>query len=296
MESPEPLQTSAGSSKRQPANGLDGKGAGASASQPHSATLAAIGISAYIFTDLVYLAFSSAACVLAGCELVEIASSAVRKLPPPLEANEPFLVHTGGSMGNLLMFLFAWAFVARKSALPATGQFFLWLVMTLNGLAAGGQIFISNAIDAGGWAMLTESWPYRILWKLLFTAVGLGIAVFVFSVSREGIEIFLGRDLDQRRRFMPKLSSIPYLAGSFVITSTAALSMNNKTESIIVAAVWTFGLTGWLLIFTAKPHLPRPGTPHRPLPIGRNAPWIVASAILAIAFGITLGPGIWLYS
>jgi hypothetical protein len=168
--------------------------------------------------------------------------------------------------------------------------------MTLNGLVAGGQILISNAFDAGDWAMLTQNWPYRILWKLLFTAIGFGIALFAFTISREGIEIFLGRNADQRRALLPVLAGVPYLAGGLFITATAALSVNNKLQSIAVAAVWTFALTAWLLIFAARPHLPRPRTPHRPLAIGRGLSWIAAAAILAVAFAAALGPGIWLYS
>jgi hypothetical protein len=161
---------------------------------------------------------------------------------------------------------------------------------------AGAQILISNAFDAGDWAMLTHGWPYRILWKLLFTAIGFGIALFVFTISREGIEIFLGRKSEHRRALLPILAGVPYVAGGLFITATAALSVNNKLESIVVAAVWTFGLTAWLLILARIPHLPRPHTPHRPLVIGRSLPWIAAAALLAIAFAAVLGPGIWLYS
>lgn len=260
------------------------------------ATIAAIGIAAYIFTDLVYLGFHSAACVYAGCQLVEIASSAVRKLPPDSAAFEPFLVHAGGALGNLAVFLLGWALTARNSEWPATLKYFLWLSLTLNGLLAGGQILIANAFDAGDWAMLTHNWPYRILWKLLFTAIGFGIALLAFTISKQGIEIFLGRNSDQRRALLPVLAGVPYLAGGVWITATAALSINNKLESVAVAAVWTFGLTAWLLIFARMPHLPRPGTPHRPLVIGRSLPWIAAASILATAFAAVLGPGLWLYS
>lgn len=260
------------------------------------ATIAAIGIAAYTVTDLTYLVFHAAACAYSGCELVEIASSAVRKLPPETPGFEPFLVHAGGAMGNLAVFLLGWAMTARNTNWPTPLRYFLWLTMTLNGLVAGGQILISNAFDAGDWAMLSHNWPYRILWKLLFTAIGFGIALFAFTISREGIEIFLGRKSEHRRALLPILAGVPYLAGGIFITATAALSVNNKLESIVVAAVWTFGLTAWLLIFARIPHLPRPSTPHRPLAFGRSLTWMAGTAILAIVFAAVLGPGIWLYS
>ena len=263
---------------------------------PNVATVAAIGVAAYAVTDLVYLGFQGAACVYEGCELVEIASSAVRKVPPNFPGFEPLLVHTGGALGNLTVFLLGWALTSRNSDWSTPMKYFLWLTMTLNGLVAGGQILISNAFDAGDWAMLTHNWPYRILWKLLFTAIGFGIALFAFTISREGIEIFLGRKLEHRRALLPILGGVPYLAGGLFITATAALSVNNKLESIAVAAIWTFGLTAWLLIFARMPDLPRPRTPHRPLVVGRSPSWIAAAAILAVAFAAVLGPGIWLYS
>lgn len=291
-------QALAGSSKPEQtkANGSHPHEADAAGARADVATVAAIGIAAYTVTDLTYLGFHAAACAYSGCELVEIASSAVRKLPPDTPGFEPFLVHAGGTMGNLAVFLLGWALTARNSEWPTPLKYFLWLTMTLNGLVAGGQILISNAFDAGDWAMLSHNWPYRILWKLLFTAIGFGIAMFAFTISRGGIEIFLGRKSEHRRALLPILAGVPYVAGGIFITATAALSVNNKLESIVVAAVWTFGLTAWLLILARIPHLPRPRTPHRPLHFGRSLPWMAAAAILAIAFAAVLGPGIWLYS
>ena len=122
------------------------------------ATVAAIGIAAYTVTDLTYLGFHAAACAYSGCDLVEIASSAVRKLPPETPGYEPFLVHAGGAMGNLAVFLLGWALTARNSEWPTPLKYFLWLTMTLNGLIAGGQILISQKVYAAA-ADLVDAEP-----------------------------------------------------------------------------------------------------------------------------------------
>ncbi len=88
-------------------------------------------------------------------------------------------VSAGGTLVNLVAGFVCW--FALRFVRQGSGhlRYFLWLLMTINLLSAGGYFMFSGVGNFGDWADVIHGFPPALLWRCGLTVLGVVSYVFV---------------------------------------------------------------------------------------------------------------------
>src|SRR5213079_3147475 len=106
-------------------------------------------------------------------------------------------------------------------------RYFLWLLSTTNLLIPGGYLMVLTFAGIGDWDSFVTGLPSPLIWKLGLTLLGILISVLGLYIGARNLDPFAGRSMtgpETRRQRRVKLTFIPYLVGSSVLTLSAVFN------------------------------------------------------------------------
>jgi hypothetical protein len=170
--------------------------------------------------------------------------------------------------------------------------------MTFNLFDAGGYFLFSGIGNFGDWAMVVAGWQPAWAWRLGLIALGLVtyFMLFVPLCLRE-LRPFLGRDAQIRVRRARRLMLASYFTAGILSCVAGALNPVGPLLILVSAAASSFGGhsgLAWMWTLLQGPRIPSSELQLGEIERGRG--WMVAAAILAVAFIAGLGPGVKFHS
>jgi hypothetical protein len=250
-------------------------------------TIASIGIVVYILGNIIHedLGHGGACLLIGGKPLLVTAVS--------MDCSaENRLVIAGGSLMNVLAA--AVFFVLTRLAKSPHWKYFAWLAMTVNLLSAAGYLAFSGLGGFGDWAMFIQGFSPQWVWRVGLTVVGILAYTFAVRFSLLELRPLIGPDPRQRVVNARRLTTVPYFAGGIVECVAGAFNPQGWFLVAMSAAASTFGGTSGLLWspnWLRGNSIPA-GPDGEPVALTRSWPWIIAAAIIAVAFIAILGPGV----
>jgi hypothetical protein len=202
------------------------------------------------------------------------------------------LIAAGGTLVNFIAGFLSWLGLRRVSHARGRLRYFLWLLMTINLLQAGGYFLFSGIGNFGDWADVIHGLAPAWLWRTGLIVLGAAsYALFVWLALLE-LRSFLG-EADWRRGGAKDLTIVPYITGGILYT---VAGMFNPVGWILVgvsAAAASFGGTSgmaWMTQYLGSKLVPR--IPSQPVVLERSRGWMVAAFIAAIVFVGVIGRGV----
>jgi hypothetical protein len=203
-------------------------------------------------------------------------------------------VAAGGTIANLI-FGFVFWILSRAVTSSTHWRYFFWLAMTINLLQGGGYFLYSGIGNIGDWATVITGWQPLWLWRVLLTAAGLvTYAFFIWFALRE-LQPLLPPTGAERVAVSRDLMLWPYLAGGIQSCIAGALNPVGMILVAISAAAASFGGTSglaWMCQLYHGKGFPADQDCSGFSLIIRSNEWIIAAAVIAIAFIAMLGPGL----
>jgi hypothetical protein len=201
-------------------------------------------------------------------------------------------IAAGGTLVNFIAGFLCW--IALRALNPARehSRYFLWLLMTINLLQAGGYFLFSGLANFGDWAEVIHDLEPAWLWRTGLTVLGVVSYVLLVWLALLELRCFLGEQ-DYRRGGIKDLTLIPYLTGGALYTLAG---MFNPVGMILVglsAAAASFGGTSgmaWMTQYLGSKFVPK--ITGQSLTLARSWGWIIAAFITAAIFVGALGRGV----
>jgi len=199
------------------------------------------------------------------------------------------LVAAGGTLVNLATGLICWLALRGAKNSSVQTRYFLLTSFAFNAFTGTGYFFFSGVTNFGDWqVVIAPMHPYWI-WRTVLVVVG--IAAYYGAVLAVGSALvrYVGVSLDDTSRYR-RLTFIPYF-------SAALLLGGGLLNPIGIQLVWESALPGaagadcgllWMRYYISKRTVPEWGSPV----ISRSYPWIIAAAVVSLAFVFVLGRGI----
>lgn len=201
------------------------------------------------------------------------------------------IVAAGGTIANFIagVLCFVAARMVRKAARL---RYFLWLLMTINLLEAGGYFLFSGLVNIGDWARVIQGLQPSWAWHLGLTVIG-AISYWVFvCVALLELRPFLGPEGELRLRRARRLTHIPYFTDGILSCIAGFFNPVGMLLVAISAAAASFGGASGLAWMGLLLRGPRVRSTEFQMPeITRSWGWILAAGVLAILFIAVLGPG-----
>jgi hypothetical protein len=250
-------------------------------------TIVAISIVAFAFANILHEGGGhGGACVLTGGHAQVLSS-----VHFDCDRSTRFIA-AAGTLVNLIAGFLCW--IALRAVAPAHpyARYFLWLLMTINFLQAGGYFLFSGLSNFGDWADVVQGLEPAWLWRTALTLVGAVSYVLLVWLALLELRRFLGAQ-DYRRGAAKDLTILPYVTGGILYTIAGML---NPVSMILVglsAAAASFGGTSgmaWMTQYLGMKLVPQ--IAGQRLELARNWAWIIAAAITAAIFIGVLGRGI----
>lgn len=254
-------------------------------------TVVAIAIVATVCADLIHEGLGhGGACLLTGGH--PLAASTVHF---DCEAGG-ILVAAAGTIANLVAGAAFWLLshtVRRATSL----RYFLWLSMTINLFGAGGYFLFSGITNFGDWADVILGQQPLWLWRAGLTALGVVSYLFFMWVALREMRPFLGREYAGRVQRARRLTLIPYLTDGILSCLAGLFNPVGMILIAVSAAASSFGGASGLAWMHQWLHGTRiPTTEFQMPPLTRSRIWMVAAAVVAVAFVVVLGPGVKFHS
>ena len=251
------------------------------------ATIIAISIVAFAISNLLHEgAGHGGACVLAGGH-----PRVLSTVHFECDRDNRFIA-AGGTLINLVAGIFSWIALRTVSRERQQLRYFLWLLMTINLLGAGGYFLFSGLGNIGDWADVIQGLSPAWLWRTGLTLAGVVSYILVVWLSLLELRNFLG-ERDWRRGGAKDLTIVPYITGGVLYT---VAGMFNPVGMILVgisAAASSFGGSSgmaWMTQCLGGKLVPRVAS--QPLTLQRNWGWIIVALITATIFVAVLGRGV----
>ena len=202
------------------------------------------------------------------------------------------LIEAGGTLVNFIAGLLGW--IALRAVNPGRQhwRYFLWLLMTINLLQAGGYFLFSGLGNIGDWAYVIHDLAPAWLWRAGLTVLGVVSYVLLVWLALLELRPFLG-ERDWKRGGAKDLTIVPSVTGGILYT---VAGMFNPVGMILVgisAAASSFGGTSglaWMTQCLGSKFVPK--VTSQPLTLQRSRGWIIAAFITAAIFVEALGHGI----
>jgi len=251
-------------------------------------TVAAVAVVAYAADDMIHEVLGHGlACALTGVRPLALSSVALQT------GTESRLVAAAGSIMNVVAGLLSlWLF--HRSRTFGAMRYFLWLSASTNLLNGTGYLFFSGLLGIGDWSVVIAGLTPRALWRVLLALAGAALYVGVVRLSaRTMASLVRAGDVD--RRDVSRLVFPAYVAGGLLLVAASAL--NRIDPSLILTSGLSSGF-GAMAGLAMVPRLVEAGTGGAEAggaaarPLGFNAVWAVAAALIALVFIAILGPGV----
>ena len=250
-------------------------------------TIIAISIVAYAVANLLHEgAGHGGACVLTGGHARELSSAAFDC------DRDTRLIAAAGTLVNFAAGFLCWlALRAMKSARPHW-RYFLWLLMTINLLQAGGYFLLSGVGNIGDWAYVIHDFAPAWLWRTARTVFGAVSYLLLVWLALRELRPFLGEN-DRRRGGAKYLTILPYIVGGLLYTVARLFNPGSMLLVGISAAAASFGGTSGMAWMTqCLGTIFAPKTAIQPFTLERSRGWILAACITAAIFIGVLGRGL----
>jgi hypothetical protein len=246
-------------------------------------TLAAIGIVAFVTTDMIHEAIGHGSVFLliggkTGLLTTGYFSSEVAGR----------WLSAGWPLANTIAGSILWFVLHRARGLSVRVKYFLWLCMAYNLFFGFGYLMYSGLANFGDWAAVIaglEPW-----WAWRGALVVLGIAAYRISmkiVADEGGD-FLSTAPGEK--FDWRIVLVPYFAAGIAACAAAYFNPLGPVFILTTGAAASFGAgIGFVLIRGVFANAPGNAGPAR---VTRSWAWIVAGAIVLVVFVAVVGPGI----
>ena len=251
----------------------------------HAPTIAAIALIVYALASLLHEgAGHGLACSLTGHKPLVLSTV-------HFECDrDTVFIAAAGTLINLIAGAFCWAILRLGDRLAPHLRYFVWLLMTVNLLDAGGYFLYSGFGNIGDWAFIIQNLHPGWLWRVLLVVFGAAsYYLFVLVSLRELRPFIAGPQWDMARG--KKLTLLPYVAGGVLSCIAGAFNPVGMVLVAISAAAASFGGTSglcWMLRLLRG----RPAPGGAALPVQRSYVWIIAGVLIAAAFIGLVGPGI----
>lgn len=266
---------------------------GKAVGKPDWLTVSAIAVVVHALSATIHEALGHAGtCVVVGCTprlLTTMQFQGDEQSLPKLAVDA---ISAGGSVANLAGAAVAMLLLRRHRGPARTGWFFLWLFATVNLLAAAGYPLYSGFANIGDWANIVRSLKPAWLWHVVLAGIG---ALSYWFATRWAMDR-LGRRLwgtGSRVSSAYSYTLVSYVAmGAFAIVA-GVFEPGGAFLVLISAAAASLGGTSalaWGPQLLQDPHLGEP--PEEPLQVARDRRWIIAAAVVSLAFVGVLGPGL----
>jgi hypothetical protein len=258
--------------------------------RPDRPTVVAIAVLAYGLANIAHEGIGhGGACLLAGSKPLVLSSIHFECDEAALTEGGRRLVAAGGTLLNLL--LGGLALLALKAwRRGAHGQWFFWLLATLNLFQAAGYFLFSGIGNIGDWAAVISGLHPELAWRAGLTLAG-GLAYVGIARAAAGWLAPMiggeGRIARARRLAVPS-----YLAGGLLYCASSLFNPLGPALLFISAAAASFGGASGLLWFQEWLRGDRIPSSPESIALGRRRGWLVAGALTALVFIGLLGPGI----
>ncbi len=200
------------------------------------------------------------------------------------------LVAAGGTLVNLAAGLICWLALRASKNSSAQTRYFLLTGLAFNAFTGTGYFFFSGVSNFGDWQVVIA--PMRPYWMWRAALVVVGIAAYYCAILLVGTALvrYVGVALDDLTRYR-KLTFIPYFSAALLLGAGGLLN------PIGIQLVWESALPGaagadcgllWMRYYVPKRTVPEWGSPA----ISRSYAWIIAAAVVSLAFIFVLGRGI----
>jgi hypothetical protein len=267
--------------------------AGKTVAKPDWLTVAAIAVVAHALSVSIHEALGhGGTCVAVGCVPRLLTTTQFQGNEDSLPKLAVDAISAGGSVANLVAAAIAILLLRRHSGPARTGWFFLWLFATVNLLAATGYPLYSGLANIGDWANIVRGLKPAWLWRLVLAAIG----AFSYWFATRWAMGRLGRRLWGAGSRVPaayRYTLVSYTAMAALAIVGGMFEPGGAFLVLISAAAASLGgasALAWGPQLLQDPHLGE--SPEEPLQVPRDARWIIAAALVALAFVAVLGPGL----
>lgn len=242
-----------------------------------AATLAALGVLAYLLADGLHEALGhGGACLLQGGHVRLLTSAYFRGTPGSAWTD------AGGPLANLSAALLCVVLLRQRVHSSAT-RHFLRLVLAFNLFWASGQMVYSAISGKDDWAFVLAGLEPQALWRSALGAAGVLLYGWGVSALTRG----LAADGAAGPARAPRLL-IPYLAAGFAACAAALFFRPDRHGALHEVILETFGANlGLLLALRSKVPAAAPFAP-----IARRPGWLLAAGLAFLVFVATLGRGL----
>jgi hypothetical protein len=260
---------------------------------PDWLTVASIAIVTHVLSVCIHEALGhGGACLAVGCSPRLLTTMQFQGDEQSLSTLAVDVISAGGTVANLAAAATA-VLLLRKRRRPArAGWFFLWLFATVNLLAAAGYPLYSGLANIGDWANVVRGLKPGWLWRLVLIVAG---ALSYWLGTRWAMDR-LGRRLWDGGSRVPaayRYTLVSYIAISAFAIAGGMLEPGGAFLVLISAAAASLGGASALAWGPQLLQDTRLGTPpEQPLQVPRDARWILAAVLVAVAFVAVLGPGL----
>jgi hypothetical protein len=263
------------------------------ATNPDWITVAAIALVTHALTITIHEALGhGGGCLIVGCVPHLVTTMQFQGNEDSLPKAAADVVSAGGSVANLIAAAIAVLLLRRRRGPADASWFFLWLFATVNLLAAAGYPLYSGLANIGDWANIVSGLRPVWLWHVLLTAVG---ALSYWLATRWAMDR-LGRRLPPgpgRVSHAYRYTLVAYCAMGALAITGGLLERGGAFLVLISAAAGSLGGTSALAWGPQLLHDRHLGESlQQPLHIPRDLRWIIAAALVALAFVFVLGPGL----
>ena len=192
-------------------------------------------------------------------------------------------VDAGGTLINLAVG--AISLVASLAAGErANLRYFLWIMGALNLLPGAGYFLFSGVFGFGDWQGVIDGLPNQILLRILMSAFGAALYVFVVRLLMRMLKPFCPKPAD-----FNTAARLPYYAAClFECVAGAFDPLGIKLLFISTIPAAFGGLSGLVWGDSYLPAKPA----DRTLTVVRQPAWWIAAAAFGLAYIAILGPGI----
>jgi hypothetical protein len=249
-------------------------------------TVIAIAIAATVSAALIHEGLGhGGACVLTGGHALGISSVYFDC------DRDTRIVAASGTIANFIAGVLCFG-ASRMVRRAARLRYFLWILMTINLLDAGGYFLFSGVGNIGDWARVIQGLRPSWAWHLgLIVAGAISYWFFVCFVLLE-LRPFLGAEGEMRLRRARRLTLVPYFTDGIVSCIAGLFNPAGMLLVAISAAAASFGGASGLAWMGMLLRGPRVRSTEFQMPeITRSWGWIVVAGILAVLFIAVLGPG-----
>lgn len=257
-------------------------------------TVAAIAVTVYATSTILHELGHAVASLAVGGDPTLVTSTDVRIDLSAVSSVGYLTIGLAGSAVNWSLAGLGLGLLAAGSRRAASGRFFAWLLLAVNGFIPSVYMVISPVFGIGDWNTMLGQLPADPVWRGMVALVGAGLAFWWVGVAAGRLrDVLPGLGTGSRSELARRMVAASWAAGGAVGIAAGALSPIDTGWGLLIGAGSTLGTT-WPLFPTldrARSTLsegsagPAPG-------IERSPAWLVVGVVTGGVFVLVFGPGL----